>query len=101
MKQEQGQGCLGSQGTSFSQFFLFADEVIVTAPLRITDMTSGLLGGEDGRVYIYNGKRITVGDMTGKCSSWFSPCPEEKVLYPLSLLHHTGTGWLFAILTRN
>ncbi|XP_058523417.1 phosphatidylinositol-glycan-specific phospholipase D [Ochotona princeps] len=59
------------------------DEVIVTAPLRITDMTSGLLGGEDGRVYIYNGKRITVGDMTGKCSSWLSPCPEEKAQYVL------------------
>lgn len=59
------------------------DEIIMAAPLRITDMTSGLLGGEDGRVYIYNGKRTTVGDMTGKCKSWFTPCPEEKAQYVL------------------
>ncbi|KAH0506714.1 Phosphatidylinositol-glycan-specific phospholipase D [Microtus ochrogaster] len=54
------------------------DEIIMAAPLRITDMTSGLLGGEDGRVYIYNGKHTTLGDMTGKCKSWLTPCPEEK-----------------------
>lgn len=51
----------------------------MAAPLRITDMTSGLLGGEDGRVYIYNGKHTTLGDMTGQCKSWLTPCPEEKV----------------------
>jgi glycosylphosphatidylinositol phospholipase D len=51
----------------------------MAAPMRITDITSGLLGGEDGRVYIYNGKQTTLGDMTGKCKSWISPCPEEKV----------------------
>uniref|UniRef100_A0A8C2MUK0 Phosphatidylinositol-glycan-specific phospholipase D n=1 Tax=Cricetulus griseus TaxID=10029 RepID=A0A8C2MUK0_CRIGR len=55
------------------------DEIIMAAPLRITDVTSGLLGGEDGRVYIYNGKHTTLGDMTGKCKSWMTPCPEEKV----------------------
>lgn len=51
----------------------------MAAPLRITDVTSGLMGGEDGRVYVYNGKHITSGDMTGKCKSWTAPCPEEKV----------------------
>ncbi|KAM7322746.1 hypothetical protein ACRRTK_018251 [Alexandromys fortis] len=59
------------------------DEIIMAAPLRITDMTSGLLGGEDGRVYIYNGKHTTLGDMTGKCKSWLTPCPEEKAQYVL------------------
>uniref|UniRef100_A0A8C8TXD7 Phosphatidylinositol-glycan-specific phospholipase D n=1 Tax=Peromyscus maniculatus bairdii TaxID=230844 RepID=A0A8C8TXD7_PERMB len=59
------------------------DEIIMAAPLRITDVTSGLLGGEDGRVYIYNGKHTTLGDMTGKCKSWMTPCPEEKAQYVL------------------
>uniref|UniRef100_A0A8C2UW03 Phosphatidylinositol-glycan-specific phospholipase D n=1 Tax=Chinchilla lanigera TaxID=34839 RepID=A0A8C2UW03_CHILA len=54
------------------------DEIIMAAPLRITDVTSGLLGGEDGRVYIYNGKHTSLGDVTGKCKSWITPCPEEK-----------------------
>ncbi|XP_073733747.1 phosphatidylinositol-glycan-specific phospholipase D isoform X4 [Callorhinus ursinus] len=59
------------------------DEIILAAPLRITDVTSGLLGGEDGRVYVYNGKHITFGDMTGRCASWIAPCPEEKAQYVL------------------
>uniref|UniRef100_H0XE61 Phosphatidylinositol-glycan-specific phospholipase D n=1 Tax=Otolemur garnettii TaxID=30611 RepID=H0XE61_OTOGA len=59
------------------------DEVIMAAPLRIADVTSGLIGGEDGRVYIYNGKHITLGDITGKCKSWITPCPEEKAQYVL------------------
>ncbi|KAM4834873.1 phosphatidylinositol-glycan-specific phospholipase D isoform 2-T2 [Thomomys bottae] len=59
------------------------DEIIMAAPLRITDVTSGLLGGEDGRVYVYNGKGNTLGDMTGKCKSWITPCPEEKAQYVL------------------
>ncbi|XP_004406584.1 PREDICTED: phosphatidylinositol-glycan-specific phospholipase D [Odobenus rosmarus divergens] len=59
------------------------DEIILAAPLRITDVTSGLLGGEDGRVYVYNGKHITFGDMTGRCESWIAPCPEEKAQYVL------------------
>ncbi|XP_046308483.1 phosphatidylinositol-glycan-specific phospholipase D [Marmota monax] len=59
------------------------DEIILAAPLRITDITSGLLGGEDGRVYIYNGKQTTLGDVTGKCKSWITPCPEEKAQYVL------------------
>lgn len=65
--------------TSFYWFLLFTDEVIMTAALRITDVTSGLMGGEDGRVYVYNGRQITLGDVTGKCKSWITPCPEEKV----------------------
>nr|XP_011740975.1 phosphatidylinositol-glycan-specific phospholipase D isoform X3 [Macaca nemestrina]XP_011740976.1 phosphatidylinositol-glycan-specific phospholipase D isoform X3 [Macaca nemestrina] len=59
------------------------DEIIVAAPLRIADVTSGLIGGEDGRVYVYNGKETTLGDMTGKCKSWMTPCPEEKAQYVL------------------
>ncbi|XP_006878008.1 PREDICTED: phosphatidylinositol-glycan-specific phospholipase D [Chrysochloris asiatica] len=59
------------------------DEIIIAAPLRIADVTSGLMGGEDGRAYVYNGKHITLGDMTGKCKSWFTPCPEEKAQYVL------------------
>ncbi|XP_016071748.1 PREDICTED: phosphatidylinositol-glycan-specific phospholipase D [Miniopterus natalensis] len=59
------------------------DEVIVAAPLRIADVTSGLIGGEDGRVYVYNGKHTIFGDMTGKCKSWMSPCPEEKAQHVL------------------
>uniref|UniRef100_A0A8C4LSJ2 Phosphatidylinositol-glycan-specific phospholipase D n=1 Tax=Equus asinus asinus TaxID=83772 RepID=A0A8C4LSJ2_EQUAS len=57
------------------------DEIIMAAPLRIADLTSGLIGGEDGRIYVYNGKQTTFGDMTGKCKSWIAPCPEEKVKY--------------------
>ncbi|XP_066208870.1 phosphatidylinositol-glycan-specific phospholipase D isoform X1 [Saccopteryx leptura] len=59
------------------------DEVIVAAPLRIADVTAGLMGGEDGRVYIYNGKHTLFGDVTGKCKSWMSPCPEEKAQHVL------------------
>ncbi|XP_019523713.1 PREDICTED: phosphatidylinositol-glycan-specific phospholipase D [Hipposideros armiger] len=59
------------------------DEIIMAAPLRISDITSGLIGGEDGRVYVYNGKHTTFGDMTSKCKSWLSPCPEEKAQYVL------------------
>lgn len=47
------------------------------------------MGGEDGRVYVYNGKEITVGDMTGKCKSWVTPCPEEKV----SIVHNSTPNW--------
>lgn len=71
---------------------LFTDEIIMAAPLRIADITSGLIGGEDGRVYVYNGKHTTFGDMTSKCTSWMSPCPEEKVLFSYKI----GKGQLFA-----
>lgn len=57
----------------------------MAAPLRIADVTSGLIGGEDGRVYVYNGKHTIFGDMTGKCKSWMSPCPEEKVMFSAKL----------------
>ncbi|XP_003416488.1 phosphatidylinositol-glycan-specific phospholipase D [Loxodonta africana] len=60
------------------------DEIIMAAPLRISDVTSGLIGGEDGRVYVYNGKHTTLGDVTGKCKSWITPCPEEKAQYVLT-----------------
>lgn len=66
----------------------------MAAPLRITDVTSGLLGGEDGRVYIYNGKNATLGDMTGKCKSWMTPCPEEKVR--VGYRSHDGGGPVFS-----
>lgn len=72
-------GRLRIQQANASAHLWFTDEIIMAAPLRITDVTSGLLGGEDGRVYIYNGKHTTLGDMTGKCKSWMTPCPEEKV----------------------
>ena len=68
---------------------LFTDEIIVAAPLRITDATAGLMGEEDGRVYVFNGKQITVGDVTGKCKSWVTPCPEEKV----SVVHTSTPNW--------
>ncbi|XP_055426751.1 phosphatidylinositol-glycan-specific phospholipase D isoform X1 [Bubalus kerabau] len=60
-----------------------SDEIIIAAPLRITDATAGLMGEEDGRVYVFNGKQIAVGDVTGKCKSWVTPCPEEKAQYVL------------------
>ncbi|XP_027729629.1 phosphatidylinositol-glycan-specific phospholipase D isoform X1 [Vombatus ursinus] len=59
------------------------DEIIISAPLRTGDFTGGLLGGEDGRIYIYNGKNVPLGDATNKCKSWISPCPEEKAQHVL------------------
>uniref|UniRef100_A0A5F8G8I1 Phosphatidylinositol-glycan-specific phospholipase D n=1 Tax=Monodelphis domestica TaxID=13616 RepID=A0A5F8G8I1_MONDO len=66
------------------------DEIIISAPLRTGDFTSGLLGGEDGRVYIYNGKKAALGDATGKCKSWVSPCPEEKAQHVLISLEESS-----------
>lgn len=77
-----------------SHCLLFTDEVIVAAPLRIADMTSGLIGGEDGRVYVYNGRHTTFGDMSGKCRSWMSPCPEEKVLFSYQMPLMVQGQWL-------
>ncbi|KAM5299588.1 phosphatidylinositol-glycan-specific phospholipase D [Ctenodactylus gundi] len=74
------------------------DEIIVAAPLRITDVTSGLLGGEDGRVYVYNGTQTTLGDMTGKCKSWITPCPEEKAQYVL-ISPEAGTRFGSAVIS--
>ncbi|XP_025072196.1 phosphatidylinositol-glycan-specific phospholipase D isoform X1 [Alligator sinensis] len=59
------------------------DEIIVTSPLRTTDITSGIFGGEAGRVYIYNGNQTTLGDVTDHCKSWTSPCPEDWAQYVL------------------
>ncbi|XP_036615846.1 phosphatidylinositol-glycan-specific phospholipase D isoform X2 [Trichosurus vulpecula] len=66
------------------------DEIIISAPLRTGDFTGGLLGGEDGRVYIYNGKNVSLGDATSKCKSWTSPCPEEKAQHVLISLEESS-----------
>ncbi|XP_068951052.1 phosphatidylinositol-glycan-specific phospholipase D [Petaurus breviceps papuanus] len=66
------------------------DEIIISAPLRTGDFTGGLLGGEDGRVYIYNGKNVSLGDATSKCKSWISPCPEEKAQHVLISLEESS-----------
>uniref|UniRef100_A0A8B9C983 Phosphatidylinositol-glycan-specific phospholipase D n=1 Tax=Anser brachyrhynchus TaxID=132585 RepID=A0A8B9C983_9AVES len=55
------------------------DEMIVTSPLRTNDITTVLFGGAAGRVYIYNGKQASSGNVTGHCKSWISPCPEDWV----------------------
>ncbi|XP_063181861.1 phosphatidylinositol-glycan-specific phospholipase D isoform X1 [Chroicocephalus ridibundus] len=59
------------------------DEMIVTSPLRTNDMTTILFGGAAGRVYIYNGKQASSGNVTGHCKSWISPCPEDWAQYVL------------------
>ncbi|XP_074062019.1 phosphatidylinositol-glycan-specific phospholipase D isoform X2 [Macrotis lagotis] len=66
------------------------DEIIISAPLRTGDFTSGLLGGEDGRVYIYNGKKAPLGDKASQCKSWISPCPEEKAQHVLISLEESS-----------
>ncbi|XP_074002601.1 phosphatidylinositol-glycan-specific phospholipase D isoform X2 [Numenius arquata] len=58
------------------------DEMIVTSPLRSNDITV-LFGGAAGRVYIYNGKQASSGNVTGHCKSWISPCPEDWAQYVL------------------
>lgn len=64
---------------SFIILVLFADEMIVTSPLRTNDITTVLFGGAAGRVYIYNGKQVSSGNVTDHCKSWISPCPEDWV----------------------
>ncbi|KFQ72995.1 Phosphatidylinositol-glycan-specific phospholipase D [Phoenicopterus ruber ruber] len=59
------------------------DEMIVTSPLRTNDMTTILFGGAAGRVYVYNGKQASSGNVTGHCKSWVSPCPEDWAQYVL------------------
>ncbi|KAM6413104.1 phosphatidylinositol-glycan-specific phospholipase D [Pluvialis apricaria] len=59
------------------------DEMIVTSPLRTNDITTILFGGTAGRVYIYNGKQASSGNVTGHCKSWVSPCPEDWAQYVL------------------
>ncbi|KFP85776.1 PREDICTED: phosphatidylinositol-glycan-specific phospholipase D [Acanthisitta chloris] len=58
------------------------DEMIVTSPLR-TNGIMMLFGGAAGRVYIYNGKQASWGNVTGHCKSWVSPCPEDWAQYVL------------------
>lgn len=53
--------------------------MIVTSPLRTNDITTVLLGGTAGRVYIYNGNQSSSGNVTDHCKSWISPCPEDWV----------------------
>ncbi|KAM9285901.1 phosphatidylinositol-glycan-specific phospholipase D [Cariama cristata] len=59
------------------------DEMIVTSPLRTNGITTILFGGAAGRVYIYNGKQASSGNVTGHCKSWISPCPEDWAQYVL------------------
>ncbi|XP_027762695.1 phosphatidylinositol-glycan-specific phospholipase D isoform X2 [Empidonax traillii] len=59
------------------------DEMMVTSPLRANGISSILFGGAAGRVYIYNGKQASSGNVTGHCKSWISPCPEDWAQYVL------------------
>ncbi|XP_058686824.1 phosphatidylinositol-glycan-specific phospholipase D isoform X1 [Poecile atricapillus] len=59
------------------------DEMIVTSPLRTNGVTSVLSGGAAGRVYIFNGRQASSGNVTGHCTSWTSPCPEDWAQYVL------------------
>nr|XP_009939570.1 PREDICTED: phosphatidylinositol-glycan-specific phospholipase D [Opisthocomus hoazin] len=59
------------------------DEMIVASPLRTNDITTVLFGGTAGRVYIYNGKQASSGNVTSHCKSWVSPCPEDWAQYVL------------------
>ncbi|XP_005434980.1 phosphatidylinositol-glycan-specific phospholipase D isoform X2 [Falco rusticolus] len=59
------------------------DEMIVTSPLRTNGITTVLFSGAAGRVYIYNGKQASTGNVTSHCKSWVSPCPEDWAQYVL------------------
>ncbi|KAF4798254.1 phosphatidylinositol-glycan-specific phospholipase D isoform X1 [Turdus rufiventris] len=59
------------------------DEMIVASPLRTNSVTSILSGGAAGRVYIYNGRQTSSGNVTDHCTSWTSPCPEDWAQYVL------------------
>ncbi|KAM3679105.1 phosphatidylinositol-glycan-specific phospholipase D isoform 3-T3 [Ammospiza maritima maritima] len=60
------------------------DEMIVASPLRTNGVTSVLPGGAAGRVYIFNGRQASSGNVTGHCTSWTSPCPEDWAQYVLT-----------------
>ncbi|XP_059335945.1 phosphatidylinositol-glycan-specific phospholipase D isoform X3 [Ammospiza nelsoni] len=60
------------------------DEMIVASPLRTNGVTSVLAGGAAGRVYIFNGRQASSGNVTGHCTSWTSPCPEDWAQYVLT-----------------
>ncbi|XP_063779323.1 phosphatidylinositol-glycan-specific phospholipase D isoform X2 [Pseudophryne corroboree] len=53
------------------------DEMIVSSPMRRDDITPLLYGSQTGQVYIYNGNTTSTGLITGRCKSWFSPCPGD------------------------
>ncbi|KAM9573132.1 phosphatidylinositol-glycan-specific phospholipase D isoform 1-T1 [Guaruba guarouba] len=59
------------------------DEMIVTSPLRTNAITTILFGGAAGRVYIYNGKQASSGNVTHHCKSLVAPCPEDWAQYVL------------------
>ncbi|XP_053791307.1 phosphatidylinositol-glycan-specific phospholipase D isoform X2 [Vidua chalybeata] len=59
------------------------DEMIVASPLRTNGVTSILSGGAAGRVYIFNGRQASSGNVTDHCTSWTSPCPEDWAQYVL------------------
>ncbi|XP_053827035.1 phosphatidylinositol-glycan-specific phospholipase D isoform X2 [Vidua macroura] len=59
------------------------DEIIVASPLRTNGVTSILYGGAAGRVYIFNGRQASSGNVTDHCTSWTSPCPEDWAQYVL------------------
>ncbi|XP_057280204.1 phosphatidylinositol-glycan-specific phospholipase D isoform X2 [Pezoporus wallicus] len=59
------------------------DEMIVTSPLRTNAISMILFGGAAGRVYIYNGKQASSGNVTQHCKSLVSPCPEDWAQYVL------------------
>ncbi|XP_064561238.1 phosphatidylinositol-glycan-specific phospholipase D isoform X3 [Zonotrichia leucophrys gambelii] len=60
------------------------DEMIVASPLRTNGVSSVLAGGAAGRVYIFNGRQASSGNVTGHCTSWTSPCPEDWAQYVLT-----------------
>ncbi|KAF2980535.1 hypothetical protein EK904_006349 [Melospiza melodia maxima] len=60
------------------------DEMIVASPLRTSGVTSVLAGGAAGRVYIFSGRQASSGNVTGHCTSWTSPCPEDWAQYVLT-----------------
>nr|XP_041570161.1 phosphatidylinositol-glycan-specific phospholipase D isoform X4 [Taeniopygia guttata] len=59
------------------------DEIIVASPLRTNGVTSILSGGAAGRVYIFSGRQASSGNVTDHCTSWTSPCPEDRAQYVL------------------
>ncbi|XP_063015737.1 phosphatidylinositol-glycan-specific phospholipase D isoform X3 [Melospiza melodia melodia] len=60
------------------------DEMIVASPLRTSGVTSVLAGGAAGRVYIFSGRQASSGNVTGHCTSWTSPCPDDWAQYVLT-----------------
>ncbi|XP_077209130.1 phosphatidylinositol-glycan-specific phospholipase D [Paroedura picta] len=59
------------------------DEIIITSPLRTEGFMAGMFGRHAERVYIYSGNQTTSGNVTERCKSWASPCPEDWAKYVL------------------